>query len=133
MAIFSASLRNVRRGVLAGAVPQGASTVSNPVPAIHSHVSTAYTSTSALTDADALLLAKSILAKLNSARSLSALETPLKDALKLAHASNTARTTVTTGVYSFRHGKAVYQFGVGYHATVPNTAYTSTTWHNISA
>jgi hypothetical protein len=132
MGIFSASIRNVRNGMVAGGVPTAGSGQTPNTNVIHANVDAAYASTTPLNDADSLILAKNVIALLNVAAPTSSIETNLAAALKAAHASNTTRAAVGTGVYSFRIGKALYQFGVGYAASVPATAYGATVWHNLS-
>jgi hypothetical protein len=132
MAIFSASIRNVRNGMVAGGAPTAGSGQTPNTNVIHAHVNPAHTSTTPLSDADALALAKNVISALNVATPTDSIETAFATALKAAHASNTTRAAVGTGVYSFRIGKALYQFGVAYHASVPATAYGATVWHNLS-
>lgn len=118
--------------MVAGGVPTARSGQTPNTKVIHAHVNPAYTSGTALADADALALAKNVIKALNVAAPTASIETAFAAALKAAHASNTTRAAVGTGVYSFRIGKALYQFGVAYHASVPATAYGATVWHNLS-
>lgn len=56
----------------------------------------------------------------------------LGDLFAAGIANATVRADETTGAGSFRHGKAVYQLGVGYHATDDATAIASVNWKNLS-
>ena len=49
-----------------------------------------------------------------------------------AQVNGTVRADETTGAGLFRVGKATYQLGVGYHASVAATAIASVNWKNIA-
>ena len=58
---------------------------------------------------------------------VSAVSTPIA----IGAANSTARANVATGAASFRHGKAFYQWGIGYHASSEATAKAAIVWKNL--
>jgi hypothetical protein len=60
-----------------------------------------------------------------------AVPTAVGTALAAGIANATARASETTGAISFRHGKGIYQVGVGYHASSDASAIASVNWKNL--
>lgn len=58
--------------------------------------------------------------------------TAVGEALALGIANGTVRADETTGAVNFRHGKGVYQIGVGYHASDEAAAIASVNWKDLS-
>lgn len=52
-------------------------------------------------------------------------------AIAVGASSSSTRANVATGAASFRHGKAFYQWGIGYHASVEATAKAAIVWKNL--
>lgn len=58
---------------------------------------------------------------------VSSVSTPIA----IGAANSTARASLTSGATSFRHGKAFYQWGIGYHASNEATATAAIVWKNL--
>lgn len=120
MAKYSIGVQNVRKDFSSAAV----GTKDDPVANALYTVITAGSAPNAAACEAALL---ELLPQLNPTASAAA-----GTAIAAGTADATARASDVTGAHSFRHGKGVYQYGVGYHASDDQAAIDAINWKNLS-